>query len=135
MFRTALQPARPAHPGGLIGLVRRVARTDRSAFTSLYQALAPAVAADLRAALPDPADAAAITSATFVEVWWLARFHTASDTDVPVWITGIATRRAAERLPAAGHPSSPMPAIHDRRNELALAALLDHQVPVGVPAT
>jgi RNA polymerase sigma-70 factor (ECF subfamily) len=110
----------------LIALVRRVAHADKRAFTQLYNELAPDVAAELRVAAPDPADAAAITSATFVEVWWLARFHTAQDTDVSAWVTGIAGRRAGERTPL----SNSFHAVHDRRNELALGRLLDARLPV-----
>ena len=106
--------------------MRRVAHADKRAFTQLYNELAPDVAAELRVAAPDPADAAAITSATFVEVWWLARFHTAQDTDVSAWVTGIAGRRAGERTPL----SNSFHAVHDRRNELALGRLLDARLPV-----
>ncbi len=59
----------------LITLVRRVARADERAFARLYDTLAPAVAARISAAVPDPADVAATTSTTFVEVWRLAWFH------------------------------------------------------------
>jgi len=147
MSRPAGQPVRPIDRRSLGALVRRTARADRHAFTRLYQMLAPAIAADLRTALPQPTDATAITSAVFVEVWWLARFHTTPDVDVHAWITGIATRRAGERRSAehvvtTGEPSSgplcrspgSIRAVHDRGYELALAALLDHHARAGRPA-
>jgi RNA polymerase sigma-70 factor (ECF subfamily) len=126
MFRIAGQPASPALHRGPTALVRRVADADKGAFVQLYRAFAPEVAAHLRITALDPANAAAITSATFVEVWWLARFHTAPDTDVSAWITGIASRRAGERTPL----SNSFHSVHDRRNELALGRLLDERVRV-----
>jgi DNA-directed RNA polymerase specialized sigma24 family protein len=146
MSPTAGQPAGRAHSDELIALVRHVAAADRQDFARLYQALAPVIRADLRAALPDPAESAAITSATFVEVWWLARFHTAPGTDVSAWITGIAIRRAGERLLGGGEPvaaagdrAPPAPrrspcaiqASHDRRNDLALTVLLHQHISAG----
>ena len=125
----------------LISLVHQVARADRHAFACLYERLAPAVVKSLHVAVPDPVEATAITAATFVEVWLLARFHTAADTDVPAWILGIAIRRAGERWPAeartgtgdsasaAPRPSLSPQAIQDRRNVLALAVILRHHVP------
>jgi DNA-directed RNA polymerase specialized sigma24 family protein len=122
-----------------VALACRVAQADRRAFAHLYRALRPAVAEHLRAAVPDSRDAAAIISATFVEVWWPARFHTASDVDVPAWIVGIATRRArerpragtdsGERATAATGPSAwPTQSVHDRHYALTLATLLDRHV-------
>jgi hypothetical protein len=92
--------------------------------------------------MPDPADAAAGVSATFVEVWWLARFHAAAGTDVPAWIMTIADRRAGERLgvmPGTGSrdhssararpPLSEVQVLQDEHHALALSGLLDHRVP------
>lgn len=131
MFRTT----GPSRPDRLVALVGDVAHANHHAFIRLYRTLAPRVAAELGVALRDPAAIAAITSATFVEVWWMARFHTGSDTDVLAWITGIAVRRAGERsadeaqatgrTAVSGSPDGTR-AMNDRRNELALAALLVH---------
>ena len=145
MAGNADQQTSPTHHG-LIALVQQVARADRRALARLHDRLAPAVAQSLRAVVPDPAEAAAITSATFVEVWLLARFHTA-DTDVPAWILGIALRRAGERLPAGpgtgtGDPASaarrpsfsPVQTMQDRRHARTLAALLRDHVPAARPA-
>ena len=118
MSRNADQPTAPA-PRTLIDLVRQVADADGRAFARLYHALAPAVAGNLRPTLPDPADAAAVVSATFVEVWLLARFHAAAGTDVPTWVAAIATRRAGER--SLGR----LQAMQDKQYALALARLLD----------
>jgi RNA polymerase sigma-70 factor, ECF subfamily len=140
MLRTIGDPTGPSRPDRLVAVVGDVARANHHAFTRLYRSPAPPVAAELRAALPDPAGAAAVTSATFVEVWWMARFHTAPDTDVRARITSVAARRAGQRpaedTRATGHSAASGPpdgtrAMHDRRYELALAALLDHSCAGG----
>jgi hypothetical protein len=46
--------------------------------------------------LGDPGRAAAIVTATYVEVWWLAGCQTDPDADVVRWIREIAERRAVE---------------------------------------
>jgi DNA-directed RNA polymerase specialized sigma24 family protein len=131
-----------AKPELFVQLVRRVARADRPAFASLYDTLSPRVSVQIQQTLPDRVDAAAICRATFVEVWWLARFHVALGTDVLAWIAGIAARRGAERLRAAefhreadelnhgadtdrGRRRVAANAIADRSAELALKSLLD----------
>ena len=126
-------------PHALNDLVQQVADADGRAFARLYQALAPAVARDLRPAMPDPADAAAVIAATFVEVWWLARFHAAAGTDVPAWVMAVARRRAWDRIGAAPgtdtgdhSPAVARPpvisgqAVQDEHHTLVLAGLLNH---------
>ena len=81
----------------LDGLARRVARGDRSALSGLHDALAPDVLCTIRRRLPDAAKSMSVLRATFVEVWWLARFHTC-DGAVRAWLTGVADRRAAEHV-------------------------------------
>jgi hypothetical protein len=137
--KAAAPPARidAAH---LLRLVRRVAQADRRAFAELYDAVAPGLGRTLVQAMPKRA-AAATLSATFVEVWSVARFHTGADTDVGAWISGIAARRASDRTTATGPTTggracaptrtgrwwSTLADVHDRRADLALTALLsDH---------
>jgi len=81
-----------------IVLLNRVADREPGAFARLSAALTPAVAAQLRSSPLSRADVEAITAATLLEVWWLARFHRTSDTDIWSWIADIADRRARERL-------------------------------------
>jgi len=78
-------------------LVTRVAAGDRAAFRRLYARLHTAVCDQVDEILSRSADVPAVVSSTFVEVWWLARHHTAPGTDVRRWITGIAAVRATER--------------------------------------
>ena len=80
-------------------LIERVAAGDRPALRQLYDTLCDPVHERLRRTLTDPGDVRAVLHATFVEVWWLARFHTGPGEDHPAWILGIAARRAAERRP------------------------------------
>jgi DNA-directed RNA polymerase specialized sigma24 family protein len=119
----------------MVALVQAVARGDRSAFVDLHDALLSDVVAQIGRTTLEPADAAAIASATFVEVWSLARFHAGEDANVRGWILGIAARRAAGRLrggelrgePGAAarrHRRQETDSSTDRRAELLLAALL-----------
>ena len=116
--------------------MRRIADDDRDAFAELYDTLSPRLRRNLRSGSPVPVHVNAIVAATFVEVWSLARFHTAADTDVWAWITDIAARRRGERLPAvdpfagsatgAGHPLwwTAQVESRDRQAERDLAVLL-----------
>ena len=131
MFRNANQQT-SRNRRALIALVRRVARGDERAFARLYDRLAPAVSDRIAAAVPDPADVAAITSATFVEAWWLARFHSAAGADVPAWIMSIASRRAGERI--AGLRAGTGDDAFPPRTVRLLPALLDHHVRATPPA-
>lgn len=130
-----------ASPADLLRLVGLVAGKDRPAFKVLYELTSPAVLAEVRSTILDPADGAAVTAATFVEVWALARYHADPDSDIYAWMVGIATRRIADRWPAeSGEPpvrgsagsSAPrremwwamVAASYDRQAELSLASLL-----------
>jgi DNA-directed RNA polymerase specialized sigma24 family protein len=77
-------------------LVRRVALEDRSALDELHIALSTQLLQHLRSNLPDPAHAESFVNATFFEVWLMARFHTAPDTDVCAWIGTIVARRVGD---------------------------------------
>ena len=127
----------PAH---LLQLVRRIAVEDHAAFAELYDALSDRLLRELESTTTDPVRAAAITRATFVEVWALARFHIGSDTDVYAWLTDIVARRSADRLAACTDHACPDQGSdeqptrrpwwaasadsNDREMDLALRALL-----------
>jgi len=95
-------------PARLLMLVRRMAANDRDAFTRLYDALLPEVAATVRPLRADPALADEVIAATFVEAWQSADLHTAPGTDVATWIDGIAARRGGESDDSRtrSHPSN-----------------------------
>ena len=122
----------------LLRLMRRIVAGDRAAFADLYRMLSPALEEALRAQAVDSAAAAAIISATFTEVWWMARFHTDADADIHAWTAGVVRRRAADRAACAardplvatageGSADSGMLAwatVHDQHTDNTLAALL-----------
>ena len=128
-------------PDRLFALIRRVGGGDRRAFAALHDAMSVEVRTRIGTRLTDPA-AASVTTAVFIEVWMLARFHTTPGTDVNGWVLDIADRRTGERRGdrRAGRPTSgthdlpgvnpqtqwwaAMLAVDDRRADLALTALL-----------
>jgi len=95
--RRAAAPSPPGQSAHLQRLVGRVADKDKVAFADLYDALSPRLLDEIRSASASPLRVAALVSATFVEVWALARFHTGPGNDVEVWITDIAARRTTDR--------------------------------------
>ena len=141
--RQAAGPSPPGQSTYLQRLVVRVADKDKVAFADLYDALSPRLLDEIRSAAVSPLRVVALVSATFVEVWALARFHSGPGTDVEVWITDIAARRTtdrqrgARRYPndagAAGSVVSPrrphwsiaFDERYDRQYVLCLAALLN----------
>lgn len=134
-------PTRGVNAAGLARLVVRIAGHDRTAFAELFDAQWTTLLAHVHCGMPDHARAEQIATASFVEVWWLARYHTGANTDVATWITEIAARRTVDALriivtdgapPTVdttnnGHDAetaAALTAIHHRRAELALAKLL-----------
>jgi hypothetical protein len=113
-----LQP--DVSPERLQWLIRRISDDDRDAFVELFDHLSPRLLDALRSRLSSPCLAAAIVTATFVEVWWLAGCHAGRDSDVVAWIDRIAQRRVGEGPPATTDVSS----LRNRCAELELAALL-----------
>ena len=86
----------------LLRLVQQVAIGDRTALADLYRVLSSALVEVLRGQAVDSADAAAVVSATFNEVWWMARFHISADADIHAWMVDMVRRRAADRSRGAG---------------------------------
>jgi hypothetical protein len=115
----------PVYPPAFVALVRRVAAGDRAALRILYNALCEPVSDQIRRGLPLPQDVRAVVDATFVEVWWMARFHVAAvaDSDVLTWVLGVARQRATERLRAVGVDA------RDEGIELTLHRLLRPAAP------
>jgi RNA polymerase sigma-70 factor (ECF subfamily) len=77
--------------------VRQVAAGDRYAFVELFDTLAEQTYTDLAATGVARNEAVTVVSSTFVEVWWLARFHTGASADIEQWVAAIASRREADR--------------------------------------
>jgi DNA-directed RNA polymerase specialized sigma24 family protein len=145
-------PGPVADRAHLLSLVGRIAVEDRGALAELYDALSARLFKHLRRSTSDPVEATAVTNATFVEVWCLARFHAAPHTDVAAWIADIAARRTADRRWVAGRGAqadttpdrSDAPGrrlcwvaaadSHDHHTRLVLAALLDRPIQEHVSA-
>jgi len=112
---TVTVPQRP--PAELIALVRRVESGDRDALRVLHADLLGSASDRARRTLSRDADVREVVDATFVEVFWMSRFHAASDLDVLAWVLDIVVRRATECLLTP-------PCHDDEGSRLALAWLL-----------
>jgi len=110
-------------PSQLIALVRRVETGDRHALRDLHASLREPVSIRVRRTLSRAGDVRAVVDATFVEVFWMSRFHATADADVLAWVFDVAARRSAERLLIV-HPEA-HPRYHDEGGRLALAWLLE----------
>ncbi|HEX5997660.1 MAG TPA: hypothetical protein VFY84_21180 [Jiangellales bacterium] len=118
-------------------LVQRVARGERQALASLYEVLAPEVLDTIRRRLSDAVESTCVLRATFVEVWWTARYHTAAGA-ARGWVTGVAAQRTIERMRSqpdavCRHSSmTDISKIYDAHTELELRRLLRPDSPVTV---
>lgn len=97
-------PVRPVAPSGAGGgaapedLMVRVARGDATAFSELYDVLAPRVYGLVRRVLRNPAQSEEVTQEVLVEVWrTAARFDTRRGS-VSSWVLTMAHRRAVDRV-------------------------------------
>jgi DNA-directed RNA polymerase specialized sigma24 family protein len=106
----------------LASLIERMAAGDRTALRLLYGELSEPVGVQVGRMFSRDEDVHAVVDATFVEVWCLSRFHTAPDTDVPAWVNGIASRRAAERRRI--HSPDRSTRMYDDVRRVALVGLL-----------
>jgi hypothetical protein len=122
-------------PETLNVLIGRIAAGDRAALRTLHFVLGDIVAAEVRRTLSDPVEVHAAVCSTFVEVWWLARFHTDSDADIPAWITFVAGLRTVERkrLISSPQPGATVVSYDPDISRVALAGLLGHDAPVRDP--
>lgn len=111
----------------LLCLVRRIADRDRVAFADLCDRLFVPVLRAARSSVPDPEATAAVVVATLMEVWWMARFHSAPGTDVHAWVDDIVGRRVADRV--ASRPPARLDQDYDQHTSLVLAAVLGRTHP------
>jgi RNA polymerase sigma-70 factor, ECF subfamily len=95
-----LAPAEAAAPGP-DELMRRVARGDEQAFTSLYELLSARVFGLARRVLRDPAQAEEVAQEALVEVWRNASRFDAARGSATSWILTITHRRAVDRVRSA----------------------------------
>jgi hypothetical protein len=118
------QPFSQSSSDAMNSLVRQIAVGDSAALRLLYGILCEAVGCRIRQVLADPRAAEGAIYATFVEVWWLARFHAGESADADAWISVVATHRAVERLALPG------PSRYDADTpRVALAGLFGGPVP------
>jgi RNA polymerase sigma factor (sigma-70 family) len=81
----------------LAGLLQRTGKSDREAFTALYQALERPVFRFILSKLNDPHEAADILNEVFMEIWRTAgRFEGRST--AKTWIFGIAYRKTMDHF-------------------------------------
>ncbi|MBO0870698.1 MAG: sigma-70 family RNA polymerase sigma factor [Micromonosporaceae bacterium] len=88
----------PPGPPDLGDLLRKVARGDEAAFSSLYDAVSARVFGLVRRVLRDPAQAEEVTQEAFVEVWRTAGRYDPARGSATSWIFTIAHRRAVDRV-------------------------------------
>jgi RNA polymerase sigma-70 factor, ECF subfamily len=109
-------------------LVNLIASGDRAAFRRLYTTFARRVRRSAMLALP-PLHAQAVTSATFLEVWYLAAHYVNQPpAQVRVWFTAVAARRISERVRTLNTPHMLLD-DYDRHVECELADLLNPARP------
>jgi DNA-directed RNA polymerase specialized sigma24 family protein len=108
----------------LAALLHRVANRDLTAFAQLWAALSTETARRVQPMLSGPRSTDLVVSATFGEVWWLARFHDTPMVDVRAWIHRIAHTRAVDRRRAQTAEPSWLSATHDEMIMLEVGALI-----------
>jgi len=79
-------------------LLRKVARGDEAAFSTLYDAVSARVFGLARRVLRDPAQAEEVAQEAFVEVWRTASRYDPAKGSATSWIFTIAHRRAVDRV-------------------------------------
>ena len=97
------RPPVPAHVeradvDPLSSLIQRVGRGDQSAFSDLYDRVAPLVHGVVLRIVRDPSQSEEVVQEVFVELWRIApRFDPEKGT-VSSWVATIAHRRAVDRV-------------------------------------
>ena len=79
-------------------LLQRVQTGDRSAFSELYDALAPMVFGAVKRVLRDPAMSEEVTQEVFLEIWKTADRFDPERAKASTWAVTLARRRAVDRV-------------------------------------
>lgn len=79
-------------------LLQRVQTGDRSAFSELYDALAPLVFGAVKRVLRDPAMSEEVTQEVFLEIWKTAERFDPERAKASTWAITLARRRAVDRV-------------------------------------
>ncbi|MFI2739852.1 ECF RNA polymerase sigma factor SigK [Streptomyces sp. NPDC018711] len=81
--------------------MREVARGDKQAFSTLYDALAPLVFGVVLRVVRDRAQSEEVTQEVMIELWRQAARYEPTAGSVTTWATTIAHRRAVDRVRSA----------------------------------
>jgi hypothetical protein len=112
-------------------LVDRISAGDRAAFRRLYTTFSARVWQSAMLALPQPLHAHAVTGATFLEIWHLARHHVNQPTvKLCVWITAVTAHHISERIRTLDTPHVFLD-DYDRHVHCELAELLSPVQPAN----
>ncbi|MFB7512672.1 ECF RNA polymerase sigma factor SigK [Streptomyces sp. NPDC056144] len=102
MTRPLPSDAPEADPkGDLAQVVREVARGDKQAFSTLYDALAPLVFGIALRVVRDRSQSEEVTQEVMIELWRQAARYEPTAGSVTAWVATIAHRRAVDRVRSA----------------------------------
>ncbi|MEU5216619.1 ECF RNA polymerase sigma factor SigK [Streptomyces sp. NPDC020807] len=85
----------------LAAVMREVARGDKQAFSTLYDALAPLVFGIVLRVVRDRAQSEEVTQEVMIELWRQAARYEPTAGSVTTWVATIAHRRAVDRVRSA----------------------------------
>ncbi|WP_418960841.1 ECF RNA polymerase sigma factor SigK [Streptomyces tritici] len=91
----------PGARGDLADVMRQVARGDKHAFTTLYDALAPLVFGIVLRVVRDRAQTEEVTQEVMIDLWRQAARYEPAAGSVTTWAATIAHRRAVDRVRSA----------------------------------
>ncbi|MEV6201469.1 ECF RNA polymerase sigma factor SigK [Streptomyces sp. NPDC051771] len=87
--------------GDLADVMREVARGDKQAFSTLYDALAPLVFGVVLRVVRDRSQSEEVTQEVMIELWCQAARYEPTAGSVTTWAATIAHRRAVDRVRSA----------------------------------